>query len=149
MVVGVHADSPDRVAILMLAPVGLGQSIKITDQTWTGSSFGTGSGSSSSDSHVTVTASSDWPVGHVVVKSMDLSSSGDDVLVYQGPQSSPTFICALEYKNGGFNPVPSGLTVGVNAIELSHRDNWVYNGAKSGAPARALRSCTALRRKLC
>ena len=137
MVVGVHADSPDQAAILMLAPLGVGQSITITDDTWTGSGF-SGSSVGWSDSHEIITANSDWPVGHVVVKSMDLSSgSGDDVLVYQGPKESPTFICGLEYYNGAFSHVPPGLTVGENAIQLSHRDNWVYDGTKSGARARS------------
>ena len=113
----------------MLAPLGVGQSIKVTDKGWSGSRFD----GDYYDSHKTITAQSDWPAGYVVVVSgLDLSSSGEYVLVYQGPDASPTFICALEYRDGGYSTVPPGLTKGVDAIELSHRDNWVYNGPRTG-----------------
>ena len=129
----------------MLAPLGVGQSIKVTDRNWAGGKFGSDYG----DSHITITApQGDWAAGHVVVVSLDLTSSGEDVFVYQGPESSPTFICALEYRNGGYLTVPPGLTKGVDAIELSHRDNWVYNGPRTGERT-LTRIPSHMRRRVC
>ena len=146
MVVGVHADSPDTVAILLLADMGPGDEIKVTDTSWYSYGAFSSSSSWSDDSHVTVAADSSCgeTAGTVLtVSGMSLSSSSytdDNILVYTGSTSSPTFICALAYKTGGFSTVPPGLTEGVDAIELAHYDNMAYTGTTTGAFPRTARA---------
>ena len=152
VIVGHHSDSPDRVAILLLAPLGPGQSIKVSDRGANVAGRRLWGGSSDSDSVETITntGTGDWPAGYVIIESglrLSSSSSGEDIVVFQGSTSNPTFICAAEFGSNGFSSVPAGLTVGVTAVQLPNRDNCVWNGLNTGArPALStlfMRACEA------
>ncbi|KAL1515912.1 hypothetical protein AB1Y20_002526 [Prymnesium parvum] len=148
-------------AVLLLATLGPGQAIYITDDSWrtdvTPNAF------RGYESHVFHVASVEEPAGTVLLGDdfnglLSISSSADQLIVYRGSQVNPTFICALD-NSGGFaalgcpgsfggwhqsncgddtamftfySALPAGLTIGVNAIELPHRSNWAYAGATTG-----------------
>lgn len=67
----------------------------------------------------------------------DLSTDGDQVIIFQGTEASPTFVYAFNFDGSGYlaNPgndasntsVPNGLTEGTNGyLTSSHIDNWRY-----------------------
>lgn len=70
-----------------------------------------------------------------------LSSSGDQIIAYQGLNTAPTFIAALSTKawlttgttNSNTSYLPTGLTNGLNAIDFAtEMDNGYYNGITVG-----------------
>ena len=116
---------------MLLAPLGPGQSVWVSDSSISSSG---GFSYTSSYYHEEFKADTDWPAGTVLKSSgLSLSMYGEDVSVYQGSKNSPTFICAAEFGSGGFVRVPAGLKVGETAIELPYYENCVYKGAKAGA----------------
>lgn len=67
----------------------------------------------------------------------DLSADGDQVIIFQGTEASPTFVYAFNFDGNGYvsspgsdatnSGVPNGLTEGTNAyLTSSHVDNWRY-----------------------
>eukprot|EP00966_Prymnesium_polylepis_P088606 2050492-Prymnesium_polylepis.2 len=63
MIIGLNSDSPDDFAILLLAPLGPGQSISATDDGWRTDVTPNAFRGFQYDSHVTHTASTDEPAG--------------------------------------------------------------------------------------
>ena len=68
-----------------------------------------------------------------------ISSSGDQILAYQGTVSSPTFVSAIQI-NGDWNAdatnannsaVPQGLTNGINCIAIDPSGSGAVNGSVS------------------
>eukprot|EP00966_Prymnesium_polylepis_P044885 1039558-Prymnesium_polylepis.1 len=102
------------------------------------------------------TATAEEPAGTVLTSSnftasIDFSALADQVLVYRGSITNPTFLCALDNSRGYqsqycpgsvggwhqdscavswsktfFSDLPSGLTDGVNAPAWLHKDSWAY-----------------------
>ena len=172
MVVGFNTDGSDDFAIVLLAPLGPGQTISATDDGWRTDTSPHAFNGHSSERHITHTAATDEAAGTVLTVSdfdgtLSLSSASDQLLVYQGTQASPTFVCALDnsgrYANpmcagsvGGwhqascsvssvmqfYSALPAGLTAGVNALAWAHKDNWAYAGASTGS-ASVLRAAIA------
>lgn len=115
-----------------------GTNIKFTDNGWTaaGAFRGTTEGI---DIWI---ADRDYSCGEVVVFSFDniaLSTDGDQILVYQGAEATPSFIFAINNEGDAVwqsdsvdtntSALPTGLTNGVNAVAINEINNAIYNGS--------------------
>lgn len=143
--IGANCDNPDDFAFLLLVDVEAGSVIKFTDNGWQAAgSFRTGEGI------LTFTAASYLTAGTVMVFSENqsdfsssgsfaLSSSGDQILVYQGDEMSPQFIYGLNIEgaavwqsdatNTNSSALPAGLNNGLSAVALQEFDNVKYSGS--------------------
>lgn len=155
--------TPDAIALLTQVNILPGTNIQLTDAkfttntpaqcpggiTWTAPAGGVARGT------VLVIGTDDASanIGTVSGSTFGLSSAGDQVIVYAGSNTNPTYITALSANawlttnttcSGSFSMLPAGLTDGVNAINLSTAPgnaaglsvNAFYNGPQSGANLR-------------
>ena len=158
MVVAALSSSPDAFSIVLLSTLGKRQSISATDMRWLpqGEMFHANSLEMTSVVH---TASDDEPPGTVLTQAdfsggaLSLDSS-DQLLIYQGAESNPTFLCAFDwsgydwkttdssvsssYSGSSYSGLPRGLTSGVDALNTktlgwsySYYNNWAYKGTDS------------------
>ena len=145
-IVGFNMDSPDDYAVLLLDELPAGMSLTATDA-------GVDSSGTlrTNEDHKTYTPTSAVPTGTVLTStefgSLNLPAAGDQVLVYTGDVTSPTFICALNDQDSAWattgdqltrSYLPPGLVDGVTAISMSPEvDNAVYDTTSaptSGTP---------------
>ena len=162
-VVGYNADNPDQFAFVALVDLEAGTAITFTDNGWQ-SSDETLRGN---EGTVTWTADADVARGTVVaiesgepdftasVGSVSagggpqFATEGDQLLVYQGEATQPTFLYALnnEGEDGAWqadatssndSALPAGLESGTTAIALEEVDNAAYTGPTSGSRAELL-----------
>jgi hypothetical protein len=155
-IVGFHSDNPDDFLVVALTNLPGSTLIKFTDAGVSGGVL--------QDSESTVgwiTPSGGVPAGQLVLFDSlgnvttgqvddvlsGLSSSGDQILAYQGDRLSPTFIYAVNfedsdwqttYANTADSELPPGLTNAVTAVALLETDNAVYAGTTSGDQATLL-----------
>eukprot|EP00966_Prymnesium_polylepis_P190679 4419211-Prymnesium_polylepis.1 len=156
----------ENFAVLLLAPLGPGQSITATTAGWRTTEFYF---NAEIEAHMVHIAPADEPAGTVLQKQDFSQPSGqaqlesvDQLLVYQGAEQNPTFLCALDYSNystgdqrrecgsrhGGwhlsdctdgynslFSELPPGLTDGINALTWQGAAYWVYTGLSAGSPS--------------
>jgi hypothetical protein len=146
-IIGFNYDNPDQIAFVALAEIPSGTVIKFTDNGW--KSDGT---FRASEGTYTYTAASTIAAGTVVdpgISGPALSSSGDQVLAYQGDNSSPTFIYAInsdgssgtwqsDATSASTSALPTGLTNNTDAIAFVERDNGYYSGTTTGTKAELL-----------
>ena len=178
--VGINSDGNDDFAFVLLKGITNGTILKISDKGWDDS---TGFVDNIGEGELVWTASSDLAAGTVVhIKTTDngsmstnsfvastgtlapkafpwdftLSYTGDQLFIYTGTASSPTFIAGIHFNvepgstfanwDGGAtdnkqSALPDQLTNGVSAIWVyfsgpEERDNFRYNGTlTSGTPA--------------
>ena len=156
--VGFDADDPDDFAFVLLRDIEAGTSITFTDNGWnsTDNALRTAEGS------YTYTAPTALTAGTVIHLTKDataggantpvftdadaprfsFSTSGDQILAYQGPAANPTFLYAINFADGsgtfaanGSNAntsaLPPGLILGQTALALG-ADNGRYTGTVSG-----------------
>lgn len=124
------------IKFVALVDIPDGEIIYFTDNGWKSSgTFRTGEGT------VTWTAPPGGVSCGTVVSfnegSMSLSTSGDQILAYQGSASNPTFIAAIQMNedywdndatSSNTSAIPSGLTDGVNCLHISPEvDNAKFN----------------------
>jgi len=164
MVVAALSYSPDAFSILLLSTLGKGQSIAATDKGW----LPEGEEFSTYETHLVHTAVDDEPPGTVLTQA-DFSGPSfyldyqDQLLVYQGAESDPTFLCAFDWSGNDwrttdwsnsafYSGLPRGLTSGVDALNPKtlgwvsssyYYSNWAYNGTDS-ADANGLRTAIAM-----
>lgn len=133
-------------AFVLLVNVGAGAQINFTDNGWqSNNTFRTGEGT------FTWTAATDLLAGTIVVPTVSgvaFSTTGDQILAYQGTSSNPTFLYALNSEGAGVwqadatssntSALPLGLVNGMSAIALNEIDNGVYSGITSGTQAQLL-----------
>eukprot|EP00964_Phaeocystis_antarctica_P074232 scaffold45591_cov63-Phaeocystis_antarctica.AAC.1 len=155
MVVALLSDDPDAFSIVLLSTLGRGQSIAATDMGWLPETeeFSKHTGYDPEAFSVVHTASDDELPGTVLSQAdfsggpLALSTSGDQLLVYQGAEADPTFLCAFDssgsdwkttdwssYSGTYYSGLPRGLTNGVNALNpvsqgwvsgySTQHDNW-------------------------
>ena len=153
---GFNADGDDDFSFVTFVELEEGTQIKFTDFGWNSS---TNSFTTANEGTVTYTAPSGGLAARTVVVVSDpggsptvvdedegsaeetdngynFSGSGDQILVYQGDESNPTFIFALNTNStgwedsppGGSNEstesnVPPGLTVGETALNIADADD--------------------------
>ncbi len=150
-IIGFNFDDADQIAFVLLVNVGSGTQINFTDNGWrSNNTFRTGEGT------FTWTAATDLPAGTIVVPAVSgvaFSSTGDQVLAYQGSSSAPTFLYAVNSEGAGVwqsnatsaatSALPLGLVNGTSAIALNEIDNAKYNGITSGTKAQLLAAISA------
>lgn len=160
-IIGINTDNPDDFAFVLLKDIEAGTEIRFTDSGWlsTGSFRGnegavkfTAATSIAAGTVITYdgndnfTADNDAIVG---TGGFNLSTSGDQVLAFQGASDSPTFVYAAQTNSNQWqadatssntSAVPQGLTDGVNCVALGagsgagdEYDNAKYNGSESFA----------------
>jgi uncharacterized protein len=156
--VGFNADGNDNIAFVTLADINPGEIIVFEDNEWNGTTF-----ADTSEGAFSWTATSLVTAGTIVLidnvgsgtiaastgtattpvtgrgTNRGISASGEAIYAYQGTATSPTFLTAIA--NSGFNAtngiLPTGLTAGTNAIDLSTvvangADIAAYTGNRSG-----------------
>ena len=152
--VGYDADNPDDFAFVVLRDIEAGTAITFTDNGWTAvGGFRGGEGS------YTYTAPTALAAGTVIRPTTDataggpispvftaanfaLNASGDQIIAYQGPATSPTFLYAIDFAddnasfaadatNASTSALPPGLVLGRTAIALP-ADNGTYAGPLTG-----------------
>ena len=131
-VIGYNYDNPDQFLFVNLVDLVSGTQIKFTDNGWNGTALTTTEGTD------TWTASTSFTKGSVISMtptSMSFSTSGDQIFVYQGTATAPTFIYGISttaWLTGTITSTtsrkPTVLTTGATAIVFSpERDNGKYN----------------------
>lgn len=166
----------DNFAFVLLRSVGAGTQINFTDNgwlstnvlqsgettlTWTAPAGGLIAGTEIRITDLTATKTGGGNAGTVTGTALNLSTSGDQILAYQGTAGAPTFISAIHmnvFTTAGGDPVnttaaawdgtanttsssalPSGLTTGVNCIWIGTQGiaGSEFNNARYGNCAAA------------
>lgn len=153
-IIGLNCDDPDQFAFVLLRDVEAGTQIRFTDNGWRNTNqFRTGEG------FLLWTAGAAYGAGTVIQfsgvsgefsisGSFSLSTSGDQILAYQGTEAAPVFIYALndegsavwqaDATDSNTSALPTGLTNGTTAVALNEDDSGVYNGTTTGTRAELL-----------
>jgi hypothetical protein len=147
-VIGFNGDDPDVIRFVNLVNISTGTQVRFTDNGWNGTALTTAEGTD------TWTAASDFPVGtvHTLTPStVALGTTGDQIIVYQGTSTAPTFIFGVSSRSwvtGSVNTttsrIPAGLSAGSTALAFStERDNGAYTIVSNNAPKATLLSSIA------
>jgi endonuclease I len=150
VVIGYNYDDPDQVKFVPLVDIAAGTILKFTDNGWNGTSLTTTEGTD------TWTASSNIAKGTVQTlnsTSMAFSTSGDQIFIYQGAASAPSFVFGLSTKSWVTGSIasttsrkPASLVTGTSCIAFTtERDNGRYNVVNSTGTVESMRTaiCTA------
>lgn len=144
-----NADNPDSFGFVTLAPLSGGETLQFTDHGWLASG-----GFRDTEGVLTwTTPASGVGVGTVIdiengvanlgsaSGNLFFSTSGDQVIAFQGSVSSPSLIAGLNNNSSDWasdatssntSALPAGLVPGESAIAISEVDNAVYSGITSG-----------------
>ena len=145
-----NKDNPDKFAFVALNTIPAGEVIYFTDNGWKSDNtwranegtitWTSPDGGVEPNTVVTYTDGS-WDVGSGT-GSVALSSSGDQIIAYQGNSGSPTFITAINNEGSATwqadatsasnSALPTGLTNGTTAIAVTETDNIKFNGTVTG-----------------
>jgi endonuclease I len=142
-VIGFNGDDPDVIRFVNLVNVAAGTQVKFTDNAWNGTALTTAEGTD------TWTAASAFPAGTVhtlTPTTVALGTTGDQILVYQGAATAPSFVFGFSsnpWVTGSVNTTnsrrPTALTVGSTALAFSNeRDNGAYTIVTNNAPKATL-----------
>ncbi len=153
-IIGFHSDDPDDFMIVALTNIPANTLITFTDNGVVGGSLLTTEATFSwitpesgiSEGEVVVfTGGSTVSASTGTVSSgsfSGLSTSGDQILAYQGSSTAPSFIYGVNFDGAAIwqNPasgtsqseLPSGLVNGVTAVALSEADNGQYASSRTG-----------------
>ena len=145
-----NKDNPDKFAFVALSTIPAGEVIYFTDNGWKSDNTWrasestitwTSPGSGVEPNTVVTYTDGSWDVGSST-GSVALSSSGDQIIAYQGNSGSPTFITAINNEgsatwqadatSASTSALPTGLTNGTTAIAVTETDNIKFNGAVTG-----------------
>lgn len=143
--IALQTDDADQFGFVTLADLNPGTQIAFTDNAWTGTTFASGeniivwqvpSGGLAKGTFVTFINGAGFSTGNTVSGSYSgASTSGDQVIAYQGTTASPTFIYALTSNtwittgtpttNNSY--LPTGLINGTSARDFTAElDNQYY-----------------------
>ncbi|MFQ6675218.1 MAG: lamin tail domain-containing protein [Fidelibacterota bacterium] len=163
-VIGFNCDNPDEFGFVTLVDLEEGTEIYFTDSGVTAEgTFRGGEGAVKytaptpgvaagtviiySAGHTGFVSANDARVG---TGGLALSSSGDQIIVFQGSSAAPEFIYALNMEGTGWQPgatssnesaLPPGLADGSSALALNEADNGYYGGSVlAGTPAELLQA---------
>lgn len=144
-----NADGEDNIVFVALVDIGEGTEIKFTDNGWKSTGeFRTGEGVNTWTAPAGgITAGT--TVNFVTSGSLNFYAEGDQILAYQGLDSSPSFVYALNNEGAHIwqsdatststSALPTGLTNGSTAVALNEIDNAVYDcSISSGTKAELL-----------
>ncbi|WP_052288625.1 ExeM/NucH family extracellular endonuclease [Leptolyngbya iicbica] len=145
-ITGFNFDNPDELAFVLLVDIEAGTQITFTDNGWLAAG-----GFRANEGSFTWQATENLAAGTLVtptVSGVAFSTSGDQLLAYQGDANSPTFIYALNSEGAGVwqadatssntSALPAGLLDGATAVALDEIDNAIYVGPTSGTKAELL-----------
>ncbi|MEM9897966.1 MAG: ExeM/NucH family extracellular endonuclease, partial [Pseudomonadota bacterium] len=145
-IISFYFDNPDEFSFVALVDIMAGTEIKFTDNGWLAANAFRGN-----EGTFTWTAPADISAGTVItpaVSSVAFSAGGDQILAYQGDDSSPTFIYALNSQDAGVwqadatssstSALPNGLVNGQTAVALFETDNAAYTGPRAGSKSALL-----------
>ncbi|GAB5520963.1 MAG: hypothetical protein RhofKO_32140 [Rhodothermales bacterium] len=137
-----HADAPDGLAFVALAPIAGGTTLYLTDSGW--HADGTLRATEGTLAYTIPTGG--LPVGTVVTLSeplpLQLSTSGDQLTLVAGSPEQPRPLYALNVEgdatwqpdatSSNTSALPPGLTDGHTAVAVREADNVAYNGPTVG-----------------
>ena len=143
-IIGFNSDDASEFAFVCLQEITAGTVVYFTDNGWmnTTNSFRTGEGK------LTWNSPGGCELGQIVTinqydltmtGTFQLANSGDQILVYQGSDSSPSFLFAINFEQSDWqlnassantSARPPGLDA-TNSIALVEIDNAIYTGPKS------------------
>lgn len=138
---GVNMDATKGFSFVILVDIDSGTTINFTDNGWLASGALRGG-----EGTLTWTAPRAYTAGEQVstttLGTMNFSTSGDQILAYQGLSTNPSFIAAInvdgsavwqtDATNSNTSALPDGLTNGVNCIALNEDDNLQYDESTYG-----------------
>lgn len=136
-IIGYNYDNPDQLKIVSLVNISVGTVVNFTDNGWTGTALQTGEGTFVWNVTSAIAAGS---IITLNTSGMNLSTSGDQVLVYQGSSASPSFVYGISTTtwrtSGSITSTtsyrPAALTNGLYARDFSvEMDNGNYNVASN------------------
>ena len=136
---GFNSDNPDEFTFVALVDIPAGEEIIFTDNGW----FASG-GFRANEGSFTYVAPSDIAAGTVIqpaVSGVAFSTSGDQIIAYQGDATNPSFLAAVHFDGTDYvnatssntTGLPTGLEAGVTALNLAETDNALYVGPTAGA----------------
>lgn len=160
-IISMNADTTKTFAFVVLVDIAPGEVIKFTDNGWLSTgSFRTGEGTITwtapaggvaRGTVITIDTTSTVSTVNVGTVSdsgdVNFATSGDQILAYQGADSSPTFLYAVNNEATGWqttatntntSALPPGLVEGTTAVALNEIDNAAYSGSVSGTRAELL-----------
>ncbi|MFQ6615171.1 MAG: Ig-like domain-containing protein [Fidelibacterota bacterium] len=166
-IIGYNYDNPDEFGFVVLVDLDSGTQIYFTDSGVTAEgTFRGGEGAvkytvpgegipAGSVIIYTGSDSSFVPANdsHVGTGGLALSSSGDQIIAFQGSSASPSFIYALNAEGEGWQPdanssnetaLPPGLIDGSTALALMEADNGYYSGTTRSGTQRELLQAISL-----
>ena len=134
---GVNMDNPDEFSIVFLVDIAIGTEIRFTDNGWKAdSTFRTGEGTFLWTSQQAYTAGEEIIL---LPEGLGLSSSGDQILAYQGDNDNPVFIAAYndegehiwqeDATNSNTSALPLSLVIASTCVAQDETDNLIYNRA--------------------
>lgn len=145
-VVGYNATNPDELALVCFTDISAGTQIKITDNGWLSSG-----GFRNNEGTFTYSFPSNILAGTItnpILSSVAFSGSGDQVLIYQGEDLSPTFIFGFNNEGEGVwqedaisantSAIPFDLINGESAVAINETQNVIYIGTTSGTRSELL-----------
>ena len=149
--IGYQFDEPDTYSFILLKNVTENTLINFTDNAWTGSALNSNEGTTTwtapnggllKGTSITISGNTVTGGGSATSSSsLALSTSGDQIIAYQGSSTSPNIIAAVSstayISTGTTNTnntfLPSGLTENITAISFAtDLDNGYYNGITTG-----------------
>lgn len=144
MIVGVHSDNPDAVALVALRDLPKGWVIRITDNAYDNSSFKSNEGTLSLTLSNTIPAGTVFGYGAGMLygsawhamsedKNFDLSVSGDTVAVCAATERNPdvcTVLSAVSVAGDKSSDLPE--SVADFSVALGTLDNYAYTGKTNG-----------------
>lgn len=164
VITGFNSDTPDEFTFVLLTDITNTTTIKFTDNGW--AETPAPAAFRSNEGTITWTSNTDLPCGTIVSiinnsptgsssgitpstgsvttsGSFALSGSGDQILAYQGTDTSPNFIYAVNFNasnwsnatNSNTSALPPGLTNGSNAVALGNTDNSAYDCSVESNPS--------------
>lgn len=139
-VIAHNNDNADQIVLVALTPIAQNTVIKITDNAWSGTTLSTveGTWTYTFPSNITpgtrISLTSSTP-GITSAGTWDLSTSGDQIFIYQGNATSPTFIYGFSSRawvtgttSLTTSRLPATLVNGKTARDFSTEvDNGYYN----------------------
>lgn len=155
VITGFNSDNPDQFTFVLLTDVSNTTTINFTDNGWlSAGGFYTNEGvvtwTATTDltcgTEITITDNAPFTatIGDVTDDNLfAFSATGDQILAYQGPDTAPIFIYAIDFNSTGWTDatssndtaLPSGLTDAVDALNLPEIDNGIYNCTVINDPA--------------
>lgn len=162
-IIALQSDDPDQFAFLALVDINPGTQVAFTDNAWTGSALNTNEGTIVWEAPLSGVArgtvvtwlggsgsGAGFSAGSVVssTNSVAFATSGDQLLVYQGEATSPTFIYGLSTNtwittgstSSNTSYLPTGLTNGVSARDFAAEvdNNYFTADTTSGTKSEIL-----------